>query len=601
MAGFYSSKVNTTIARAAEAGPATRVGEMVSMLGRAAGSMAGQQREADAAVEASKARVAELERQRARDAASAELARRLATSEGEHARWVIDHQNDADFESAANARIESDMASLRGVLGNDPELDAHFAPILERAQQARQTAARQRGAEVRAAAGRQANEQALTAFRNNAATSPDRAAEFADAYDAAIMANGAIPAELRPLVARAGKGGIWQDALGAAIRSGRHEAVAAELDKGTYNEVLPEGARTALLNLARAQGHAAEAAAATAAREKEAAAKAAVDLIQRQVGAGIDPSDADLKAASDMAAAAGLPLESFDVADIAARVAVNRQYRGKSAIERNAAIEELAARQNAGRASAAEQVALDQLRKLDEAKAEDDAKPLRDMFGQGLAGRMQAAAQMQALPLAQRHALAEKVRPGFGAYVALPEGARRAALAGMDDRVHIKDPLEPKVFVPRFRAALGGVERVFSGKALEGLREVTENIYAHFGRDKTGYDHELFKVALNMALGARNEGGTWRGGLGEYRGAKLLLPNGKTQGEFDGVVQAYDFSAARDPAGKVIPKNWITSRMRPVYVDDSANGRSAIYVWEDEAGNRLKDAAGRDFRMGVPH
>lgn len=600
-AAFYSSRVNPGVVAASAPQAAGGLGEVVSALGRTAGAMLDQNRQTEAQVSAVDAAIAEREAARKRDQTAADVAVKLAQGEGEHARWAIDHQNDADFESKAAAKIAADMAELRGSLGNDPELQQQYAPLLMRTEEARLTAAHERMASVTAKASKDAAELVLTASKNNAMTSPERTGEFADTISTGILANQSIPEALRPLVAHQAAGEVWQSGLEAGIRSGRFKAIGDELNKGTYDAVLPEGAKTGLLRLVDAEASAAAVAARTKKSEEAAKARQAADLIQHAVDAGIDPSPVDMKAAEDLAKAAGLPVEAFDLRVLQKQVAVNRAWRGKSTVERGAAIRELQALQAAGKASADEQLTLDQLVKLNDAKQADEARPLKDLYGQGPGGQRQVAGQIRSLPVTDRYALAEKVDKGFGAYAVLADDVRDVAIAGRADRELVKDHLVAKNIDPVWREVIGGSAEAFSGQALAGVKDVAQSIYAHYARGEARFNPRVFGIAINRALGGRSINGEWRGGAGKYNGHAVLLPEGRSQAEFNAAIDAYDFSGARDLNGAPISKAYVTGTFRPFYLGDSPDGQYSTYAWVDQRGRRVKDARGKDFPFWVKH
>lgn len=601
-AGFYSSRVNAQVVPAAAPAESLGIGTVVSALGRTAGAIADQNRQTDAAVSASQTRVAELEKKRADDAAASSVAVKLAEGEGEHDRWAIDHQNDADFEAKANAKVDADMAALRGQLGNNPELIQHFEPILAKVAEARKTAAHERFAAVTAKASGEAIDATLTASKNNASTAPERTGEFADTVTAGIMANSAIPEALRPAAAHKAAGEVWQSGLEAAIRGGRYESVGKALEAGTYDAILPDGAKADLQRLVSAQGTAAAVAARTDAAVQAKALTDQVQSVEQIIAAGGDPGPDVLKKLHDAAVKQGdgsvaTKLEIWDQ-----QTATNRTWQGRSMIDKVTGMQELERLNGAGQLDTKGQIQLAQLRKLVSADTVNVASKLKPEYASGPQGQQAVAKQLDSLPIEQRYAAAEEVDKGFGAYMNTPATIRNVAIAGRADKDWVKghfshgklghDPTK------EFKLFMGDVARDMHGDG-PGLQDVATSIYAFYAkRDGVAeFDQTRFRAAINMAAGGRLVNGEWLGGLGDYNGHRVQLPDGTSQRTFDATINHFDYAGAVLPNGSPLTKAQLLKHYRVAYQGDSPDGARARYWFVDDRGMPVAHKSGVPYEL----
>jgi len=601
MPGFYSSKVNASVVGAAPVAAPLGIGEVVSALGRTAGAISDQNQQASEHVAKVDAAIAEREQARKQDAASASVAVKLAQGEGEYSRWVIDHQNDADFEAQANAKVEADMAALRGELGNDPELLNHYNPLLVRSAEARKTAAYEHVAAVRAKASAEASDQALTVSMNNAETAPDRTSEFADTMTTSIMANKSIPEALRPLVAHTAAGQVWQKGLAASIRSGRYEAVAKELNAGTYDAILPEGAKDGLLRLADAEGNAAATAARADAAVQTKLLNDKIQSVEAIIGAGGDPGPDVLDALHKQALAQGDGSAATKLQIWTLQTSTNRQWAGRSMLEKVAGMQSLEADNAAGKLDAKGQIGLAQLRKLISTETVNIGAKLKPEYETSPQGRQAVAKQLDALPMDQRWQTAEQIDKGFGAYVLAPANVRDVAIAGRSDRDWVKDQFKHGKLghdpVREFRQFMGAAARDRDGSEANGILDVATSLYAYYAKRDglTEFNQTRFQMAINMTLGGTLVNGEWHGGLGEYGGNKVQLPSGVSQRTFAATIEKLDYPGAKTASGAALTKAQVLKHYRIAYQGDSEDGSRAVYHFVDPQGLPVLRADGSPY------
>lgn len=608
MAGWFTSRVNASVAPAAPAAPSQGAGEVVSALGRTAGSMLDQRQQTDLQVSKVDEAIAVREKAAQQDAASSAFAVKLATGEGDWARWVTDHQNDADFETQANAKVDADMAALRGELGNDPDLVNHYAPLLARSAEARKTAAYTHVAQVRAKASASATDELVTTSSNNASNSPDRTAEFAQTVSAAVMANSTIPAALRPVAAKSAAGQVWVSGLSAAVRSGRYDAVEKELDAGTYNAVLPDGAIPALRRLIDAERSASASAARTAQADQERAARESIAQVQVSIDNGDVVPIATIQSVLAAGKAAGLPQsELMKAGYLGERMVYTQRAKSVATPVLESQIAALKARQNAGgdrQLKPEEGRMLDQYQKELDARDAKDGESISGLWKQGAAGQVQALGRLAQMPLEQRERVTAKMgQEPLAIMAGLKPVAQQQALAGLQVRAtRGKDYLPPSVphqepmdrVRKEFDAIVGGPVKNGLAGQYGAMIETAMNIYvgaqAMHGAT-AGWERDGFEKAVKIAFGmTRRTDGSWQGGLGTVRGRKVELPDRWNEAEFDTRVSRYDFGRAGAVYGNgtAASNADVVAHYQPVFDHQDADG-SAYYRFEDARGNALWD------------
>ena len=608
MAGWFTSRVNASVAQAAPVAEPLGIGETVSALGRTAGGILDQKRQADVQVSRIDLAIAEREKAAKQDAANSALAVKLAQGEGEYSRWVIDHQNDADFDKLAPAKVDADIAALRGELGDDPHLLNHWNPLLAQTAEARKTAAYNHVAAIRAKASASATDDLVTTSNNNAANAPDRTAEFADTVSSAIMGNSTIPAALRPAAAKAAAGQVWTSGLSAAIRKGGYEAVAKELDAGTYNEMLPDEAISALRRQIDAERGAAGVAARAAEAEQQKAAREAIAQVAGKIKHGDPVSIGTINSVLANAKAAKLPdSELQDAGYLAENMVHVQNAKALDTGTLETRIGALEARRSAGGQS---QLKPEEGRMLDAFKDELNARDVKDgesisgLWRQGPAGQAEALGRLGQMPLEQRERVTAKMgQEPLAITAALRPAVQQQALAGMQVRAaRGKDYLPPAMpheqpmdkVRKEFDAIVGGPVKNGLAGQYGAMIETAMNIYvgAQSMHGATGgWERDGFEKAVKIAFGAsRRADGTWQGGLGTVRGRKVELPDRWNEAEFDTRVSRFDFGGSGAVYGNGNPASNadVTAHYQPVFNHQDPDG-TTFYRFEDARGTALWD------------
>ncbi len=554
MAGWFTSRINASVVPAAPVAEPLGIGETVSALGRTAGGILDQNRQTEIQTDKIATAIAEREKARQQDKANSALAMKLAQGEGEYSRWVIDHQNDADFEKQAPARVEADIAALRGEIGNDPDLLNHWGPVLAQAAEARKTAAYTHVAAIRAKASAAETDQLVTASSDNAANAPDRTAEFADTVSAAVKANSTIPAALRDSVARTAAGQVWVSGLSASIRAGRYDAVEKELDAGTYAGVLPDGAADALRRQIDAERNAAGVAARAAEAEQQKAAREAIAQVKVAIKNGDTVPVTTINSVLANGRAAGLQPSELMEAGYLAGDMVNVQ--NAKALDTGSLETRIGALETRRAAGGGQQLKPDEGRLLDafkdELKARDDAAgaKLGPMLKGGPEQRMQGVAQLAAMPPERRFAAATAAGDTQAAVVAgLDPLARGWAVQGGQmrrERPDVFKPVGAKGENPDAQieavmaAKLGGVADHDSG-AYKEIRDTALDIMAATGHK---YDERNLKAAIDRVYGGSFRDGKRYGGVQTVNGMQVVIPPYLTVEQFAQRYARHDFASA---------------------------------------------------------
>lgn len=492
---------------------------------------------------------------------------------------------------------------LNGFDGN-VEVEQRFAPNVALFNARLIGAADERAIVVKAKATADGADAAADAFINRALSDPGDAtiaAEAARNIDTLYDGMTGIDPALIPALKRAKHAQLYTGMTRELARRGEIAKARALLDSDILKTSLEPTALSALRGVVDTEENAVRIAADHAEAEHKAALREEVSTLRTLVTAGADVPESRLDDAARVATGLGETGDAAELLVLRQQVAVNRQYRGKSAAERAAAISGLDAKAVAGKASAAEQIALKQLRALDTAMTSEEAKPLRTEYQKGASGRAAVADSLQSLPPAARFAKAEAVDKGFGAVAMLPDALRAVAIQGEDDLPAVAKHFEKGADRTAFNAAMGRAGDEFQGSAMEGVFSAAKAIYAFRAR-RAGlatFDQKLFTNSVNEALGAQRVNGVWHGGIGTWNNGRIILPDSYSQPMFDTMIGKTDFSLARMAGDKPLTKAQILAYYRPVYVGESDDGQFAHYQWRDRDGGLLGRKGGGAYLMRV--
>lgn len=386
------------------------------------------------------------------------------------------------------------------------------------------------------------------------------------------------------------------------LATGQADQASALLEAGFFND------KVADVDQVRARiGNAREA----AAREVELGASRArqdakdnADLLKAKIDAGIVPTTAEIGAVRAQATAAGLkPDDLFDLALTERQVAINRSYQGKDVMLLLRDRDVLAAKVASGTASEGEQVAMRQLDKLIDTREKETASRYKGLLAQGPQGRAQIVNEIQRLPADARFSQAERVEAGLGYVAGLPTPeARAAALNGRAERKANAKLTPPKEVDATFRATMGKAMIGMNGPALNGVREVAADLYAHAHRAAGGdetFNPGLYRNALNVALGrTRRRDGTPQGGIGAYGDAQVILPDNHSQDEFAAMIARAPFAKATYDGKTAVSKADVLRRYVPVYAGELPDGRTR-YRFVDAGGRELRGAGNLPYVLEI--
>lgn len=385
--------------------------------------------------------------------------------------------------------------------------------------------------------------------------------------------------------------------------SGRNAEMRTLLESGFFNDKI-EDVGTELRKVENA-----ERAATIVAQQREAAiradAKKQLDTLSAQIDEGATPTDAEMRAARSAAQAAGVDgddLARFD--GRAAAVSINRQYSALPLESLYGVREQV---RNNPPATPEGQMAAKQLDGLIVRREKETAARYKGLLGQGAAGRAQIVSELQRLPAEGRFSQAERIEPGLGYVAALREPATRAAVLNGREERKANPKLAPADQVSAtFKATMGRAMLGISGAALNGVMNVTADLYTHAHRQAGGgedFNPGLLRNSLNAVLGrTRRADGTPQGGLGSYgRDAdgkewQVALPDNKTQDEFSRDIARASYEGATYDGRTPFQKSDLGRRYFPVYLGENERGQ-ARYRFVSAGGHELQRQGGGTFTL----
>lgn len=191
-----------------------------------------------------------------------------------------------------------------------------------------------------------------------------------------------------------------------------------------------------------------------------------------------------------------------------------------------------------------------------------------------------------------------------GALLATAGGARTAKtiLDGMD-AIKADARVAPKADAyPLARTEIGRAFR-FLPELETQIPDAARAFYAGWKQQvgEDGFDDENFRQAVNAAAGGvRGSDGVMRGGLGKRAGHTVLLPDGKTEDEFNGALDRLTLDglpAAKRPIGPS-GRPWTAEQLRKARPFAIGGGRYRLAT--DAAGQDIvMTAEGRPFEIVV--
>lgn len=398
--------------------------------------------------------------------------------------------------------------------------------------------------------------------------------------------------------------------LDGLIENGAYGDAEKMLDTGHLDGLLDEKAMQGLrrdIDLTRQRGEReAELAQERAAREAELERRRAADAQEAEMDAiramakDGNATPADLRRAARIAAEVGSPTDRYEIDKLTTENDTVARYGQQPIPAISTSIRALEARvAKAGvNAPVSDRVTLETLRDLRDRKMKEQAAEFAPMLRQGPQGKMSVLQSLDAYDREAKFEIANQAEAGLGYVALLGPALRPMAVEGREVRKQQPD-LAPKAQIgPQMRRATGRVGRKL-GSEYGPVMETASDIYAAWaaqnGEEK--FNSARFDEILSGVLGAsRGQDGAWRGGLGSYRGEKVLLPSHLTNAEFASTIARSPFANARYGNGKPADKSFIVNSMVPEMVDELDGGRT-VYRFVDNAGGTLRNEKGGEYRL----
>lgn len=634
--------------------------DALGALGRTGQAAAQQQAKVAEAERDSAFRVAEIERRRRQQSERSALLVRLAENEAAERIASTELRSQAGpggegYVPAVRKRLDDFGTAFLGSIA-DPELREEFAPRVAGmgAQLAVQAEEYALGARADLAA---SNYQAAADLGGNSVHGDPSPANIAR-QDEAMMAlidgfdhlgpdvKAKLKREWGRTRARQALLGTARDNPAAALEMVRSGAFNADLDAEGNDAAELENRFEVDLRQIESERREAETLTLSATREE-------ARLALKQIGDGIAIDPGRLLAMAAAMEAAGDATLGYDLRTAGARAGINRETETWPAERYEGRIAELAAMGDTR--SAAQAIELGQLRAIAPARIAEqrtnpwgraarlgrppptidwndpatiarraaaarangvprfftpqEAATLAETARSGAKGRLAAINQVAAIGAfdpALALAAARQVAPDdavFARAVTLPRRYRVKAIEGAELRRQ-NGALVPRAdsqaaFDERAGRALRYIGADFGTATLETARSLYAARMAETGQSE--WNDALFDQAIDMALGADRVDGVQRGGVGEWRGTPILLPQGMSQEDFDRRMarlpatlpagSANGLPVFRD--GSAMNTDFLRRRTAPVQVGD---GR---YMFELPDGSRVKAKDGSDWLLDI--
>ena len=407
-----------------------------------------------------------------------------------------------------------------------------------------------------------------------------------------------VPADIRMAMEKDGVG-----VLTASYLKGRDpNETKALIGSGAFDGFLSPAQMEQIANGADIDIRREKMEAAATARLEKAAAKEELDQLLREITDGVPHSDEELATAAEKAAKFGLDKDGYDLGKARVEGQLNREFQTATPAQIDAEVKKYDARiAKAGdNASVTDIVARDHLIGILSTRTKDVAKdPLTAGAKMGIdvqevdwsnsgsvaarrrgadasakalgvppvyltdeevtqmrsqmdtpAGLLAVSSQLRQLGGKASRRAAQQVDPSnswFHASLGLNDTARQMIYNG-DKLLSTKQiSVSANDTQPRWRQYAMPAMALLPTEAKGAVLQMAVRIYAQASA-KMGledFDEDIFDSAINSAMGGTRRGDERLGGIGEYNGAKMVLPNGMSQSRFDGLIGALDFSKAK--------------------------------------------------------
>jgi hypothetical protein len=509
----------------------------------------------------------------------------------------------AGYKKSVETVAAQKLAEFRGTLGNDEEVLQRFGPMLAEWEagfagkaQLFETGKRSEFMRDNVAAWRDE-----TANRLRLAPTPEN-------YTAALKEAGSLISALEGLDGN-GKQEVTRDIASSLtvaqfdglIDAGQRESARKMIESGAFNGVLDEKGMARLRQQLDLEDERALRAADRAQAEAEREAGEQLDVIKAKAKDGI-ATDAELRAGEALARQTGKPIDAYDIAVLRVENTTNKELRNASLPQIGTAIAATQARiAKAGdKPNASDVIALRAMQELRDDKRKEAGVQFKDLLAQGPQGRIAVLQQLDQYDEETRFAVANEAEAGLGYVAVLEPALRPLAVEGREVRKQQPELAPNKEISAAMRAATGRVGRKMRDQYGPTM-ETAADIYAAWAaqRGQATFDGKVFDNIVSGVLGgARRPDGSMQGGLGSYRGEKVLLPPHLSNAEFAATIARSPFTNARYSNGKPANKSFIVNSMVPELVDELDGGRT-VYRFADNTGGYLRNQQGGEYRLIV--
>lgn len=509
----------------------------------------------------------------------------------------------AGYADEVAKRLQQEVEAFQSTLPNDPEVRQHFAVTLAEWEsgtvaRAQVFEASKRSEFLRDNAGAWLNE---TSNRLRSDPTPEN-------FPAALKEAGTLIAGLEGMdgnakleVQREFASTLSLAMFDGLIGAGKREQAQALIDSGTFNGILDAKGMDRLRDQLRLESERAARAAERAKADAEREAGEQLDLIMAKAKDGV-ATEAELRAGEQLARQTGKPADRYDITKLRIENTTAQELRNASLPQIGTAIASVQQRiaKAGSKANPSDIIALQAMQDIRDKKRKEAGTQFKDMLAQGPQGRMAVLQQLDQYDEETRFAVANEAEAGLGYTALLGPALRPLAVEGREVRKQQPD-LAPKTKIEtQMRAATGRVGRRLRSEYGPTM-ETAADIYAAWAaqRGQTEFNAKVFDDIVSGVLGAqRRVDGKMQGGLGSYRGEKVLLPPHLTNAEFAATIAKSPFTNARYGNGKPADKSFIINSMVPELVDELDGGRT-VYRFVDNTGSYLRNPQGGEYRLIV--
>lgn len=619
--GYRAGSSNSVVLRSARRPSSTvgAIGDGLEQVGRAGERIAANEQAADDARAEADFRLEQQRLERARSAAIANGMGAMAGLQVEAAATITELRTNSapgaeGHEQAVRDALDGRAAAFLATLPDDPEVQERFGPMV--AQWAGRALAEETGWELARRAEHQGDnlESWVTVQANAQRRAPDPAA-FAttqaqgDALIDAMDIDGTAKAKLRETL----RGALVAGHFDGLLNQGNTAAVRTALGDAAFDWMDPR-LREGYLNQADTLDRAAAAQAALDEKAVQEAAKNRAAALKVKIEAGEDVPQSEINDTLREMQEAGVPeAEQLEFGYLAEEGVQRRQYRTASTATLEATQRDLQRQADQGKLDGDGHRRLDLLGDLIDERSDALGTELGPLLKGGVESRVQAIAQLAALPVSERWRAAGKAGDTQAAVIAGlgSERARVLAVQGGAIRAARKlDYLPPhrqgetdteanriKAADDAFRAILGDDLVRQAGTAYVALRDTALDYMA---AQTSGWTPGGFRRAVQAVYGASERSdGTVQGGIGTVRGRTVELPAKWTAAEFDSSMSRFDFADAAYAGGGAANPADVRRFYRPEYARTDADG-STVYRFIGPDRRPLGRKGGGTFEMRLP-